>query len=155
MKKLYRAHRLDEVPDQQGVLVNPYLNMARRPRDTSVELHGLADAWFEEKCGLRYRSRTLFCNGNPHESADYCDEKHILISIEPVGPYTFCYSPSCVDMYRHFTRVGKRPWEQEQVWRELDALQYQVGAASWDKAADSGCEIMMYAQQFKYQRESL
>lgn len=154
MNTLYRAHRLSEVPEQQGVLVNPYLNMARRPRDTSLALHELADAWFEQQFGLRFRSRALFCNGSRAEAEEYCDENHVLISIEPVGDYAICYSPKCPDMYRHFKRVGGHPWQLDKVWQELDSLQYQVVRnAYWGAAVTSGCEIMMYAQAFKYRRE--
>jgi hypothetical protein len=154
LKKLYRAHRLDQVPDQQGVLVNPYLNVARRPRDTPSELHELADAWFEQEFGLRYRSRALFCFGNRPRAANFCDDNHVLIAIEPLGPYSFSYSPNCVDMYEHFKRIGAKPWQQEKVWPQLHSLHYQLGKDSWDTAVDSGCEIMVYAQQFKYLRVS-
>lgn len=156
MKTLYRAHRLSEVPEEQGVLVNPYLDMARQPRDTSRELHELADAWFEKQFALRFRSRALFCNGNRAEAENYCDNNHVLISIEPIGDFKFCYSPNCPDMYLHFKRVGEHPWKQQNVWRELDSLQYQmVRNAHWGAAVDSGCEIMIYAREFRYRREAL
>ena len=154
MTNLFRAHRLSEVPEQQGLLLNPYLDMARNPRNTSRELHDLADAWFKHKFGVNFRSRALFCTGNRVEAEDYCDDNHVLISIEPVGDHAFCYSPNCTDMYRHFKRVSAHPWQQDKVWKELDSLQYQlVNNAPWSTAALSGCEIMMYAQVFKYRRE--
>jgi len=156
MKKLYRAHRLTEVPDKEGMLINPYLNMARRPRDTSRELHEMADAWFEQKFGLRFRSRALFCSGNPHEAGDYCDNEHVLISLEPIGEYAFCYSPNCVDMYRHFKRLSSGRRQQDEVWQELESLEYRlVSNGSWDVAAASGCEITIFAHKFRYSRESL
>jgi hypothetical protein len=156
MKTLYRAHRLDEVPGQQGVLLNPYLNMARQPRDTSRDLHELADAWFEQQFGLRFRSRALFCSGNRTEAARYCDSKHVLISIEPIGDYAFCYSPLCPDMYEHFKRTGGHPWQEDKVWQELGSLRYQlIENAPWVAAAASGCEIMIFAQSFRYRHEAL
>lgn len=154
MTILYRAHRRDEVHETQGILVNPYLQMARRPRDSSRELHELADEWFEQQFRLRFRSRTLFCSGSRAEAETYCDEGHVLISIEPLGDYEFCYSPACIDMYRHFKRIGSHPWQRTQVWNELTSLQYQrFNNKEWNHAAASGCEIMVYAREFKYRRE--
>lgn len=154
MKKIFRAHRLSELHEQQGILVNPYLKMARQPRDSSDELHRLADAWFEQQFDLGFRSKTLFGSGDRSEAKLYCDEKHVLISIEPIDDYVLCYSPKCRDMFDHFQRVGCHPWHQDFVWQEMNSLQYQlVNNTSWDAAATSNCEIMMYAQKFKYRRE--
>ena len=153
--KIFRSHRLSEVPEKQGVLSNPYLNMARQPRDTSPELHELADAWFEQQFGLYFRSKALIGSGDLNQAKRYCDDKHVLVSIEPIGDYAFCYSPMCRDMYLHFKGIDSRRWQQDQVWQEMNSLQYQlVKNASWAAAVDSKCEIMMYAQAFKYQREA-
>jgi len=152
--KLFRAHRLSDLPAQSDKLQNPYVANERRPRDTPVELHSLTNNWFEKQFGLRFRSRTLFCSGNKEMAREYCDENHGLISIRPVGEFKLCYSPNCADLYRHFQRVGSHPWKQDEVWAQLESLDYQIlENDSWDFAAASGCEIMIYSEQFIYRRE--
>jgi hypothetical protein len=154
MNKLYRAHRLSDIASEQGEFENPYIILDRKPRESSMDLHLFADAWFTENFGIGFRSKAIFCTGSFHEMQEYCDPYHRAISINPVGSYTFCYSPNCPDMYRHFKRVGKFPWLKSHVWRELDNLGYQlVKDGSWDVAAESACEIMMIADSFRYKRE--
>jgi hypothetical protein len=138
------------------VLRNPYLSVSRNPRDSSIELHRLADDWFFSKFKIRFRSAALFGNGNSSVVAKYVDADHRAISLMPRGEFTICYSPNCVDMYEHFKAIGRHPWSREKVFVELDSLDYMVGSDElWAGALQSGCEIMMYAQEFIYQHEEL
>jgi hypothetical protein len=105
MRKIYRAHRLSQAPEPSGTFINPYLLAARRPLHSSIELHNLADSWFEDRFGMRFRSKALFGTGDICATYEYCDDLHGPISIEPVGDYQLCYSPSCKDMYRHFQSI--------------------------------------------------
>lgn len=155
MKKLFRAHDLKDVVSCSGKFLNPYLSVERRPLHSSPQLHALSNDWFEARFGLRFRSKTLFCTGNLYSIFEYCNDGRVPISISPIGDFKLCFSDKCKDMYRHFKSIGGFPLEKNQIWSELDSLNYQViENISWQKAAEAGCEIMIFAHEFEYKRES-
>jgi hypothetical protein len=75
-----------------------------------------------------------------------------LIELAPVGSFSICFSPECFDLYGHFQFGGRNlPENLDEVPAELEKLDFiQVIGCGLDVAADSGQEVMVYAEYFSY-----
>jgi len=68
----------------------------RRPTDTPLHLHRVADDWFFDNFGWRGRSAGLFCTGSKTQARGYGD----VHAVFPVGDYEIIWSPRVKDLYR-------------------------------------------------------
>lgn len=68
----------------------------RLPATTKIDDHKIADQWFLENFGIRYRSDHVAFVTSDVSSADFYGRKFIFI---PIGNFTFCWSPKVDDMF--------------------------------------------------------
>lgn len=154
---LFRAHTFNDKPFKKGCFSNPYWLHERRPLNTHIESHDIANKWFLEKFGIKFRSHSLFCTGNREVANQYrgIDNEYTkLISIAPVGYYKVCYSKKCDDFYTHLNCLlmgHKEENLQELIFEMLESYDFEVSYNSGlTEAAESGCEVMLYSEKFKY-----
>lgn len=114
--------------------------------------HTVAGAWMHEKFGLNYRSYALFCTGDREVASRYASlPACALISIEPIGEYSLCYSEKCMDLYGHFLFMPQL--SDDAIRESLEDLNFKEFRNSGiDPAAESGCEVMLFANKFAYAR---
>jgi len=66
--KLYRGFS-DTV--ESGLFENYYRKKPRKPRDSHIHVHDVADNWFYESFGVRARSQTIFCTPDIEQAKQY------------------------------------------------------------------------------------
>jgi hypothetical protein len=152
--KLYRAHSSKYLSHASGTFENPNLARERRPRDTSIALHAAMGRWFNQKFGIDYRSKALFCTGSRKIASGYIDAHKFLIEVAPIGDYSLCFTSGCMDLFGHFQFAGRSdPENINNVDHELDILQFvEKKNDGLTEAAQSGCEVMLFAHKFSYFR---
>lgn len=152
--KLFRAHSAKHLSGAMGVISNPNLQRARKPRDMPLAIHHILNEWFVDRFGIAYREKALFCTGNALTAAGYVSGGSSLIIIEPVGDYFVCYSAKCKDLFGvyQFYWSTSNPSALE-IRSHLDSLDFvQHYNDGLGEAAASGCEIMLVAESFRYIR---
>lgn len=154
---LYRAHSLRDVVTPTGSFRNPYLEKERRPRDTKIELHIAFGEWFLGKYGVDYRRRALLCTGEINIAKGYVDATKALVEILPIGHFSVCFSSNCFDLFGHFQFSECRHLENiHKVGDELEKLGFiELINDGLELAANSGNELMLYAENFTYRRLSM
>jgi len=114
----------------------------RRPRNTPPEIHENADAWFEMKFGIKYRSQAIFLTGNHFVARAYAaSDKHVF-RIIPVGPYKYCWSTKIDDMLS--ISIGSS------TCGSIDDALNKAGyiESNLKGAHDSGHEVMLYCDTY-------
>lgn len=66
----------------------------RKPLDTKLPAHKVADAWFFKQFGVNYRSNAFFATSNQWAAYEYGD----AYTVYPTGNFKFCWSPLVSDM---------------------------------------------------------
>lgn len=150
--KLYRAHSKKYLNGKNGVIINPNLLRARQPRDMPLAVHQALDGWFSDRFEVKYRGSSLFCTGDVAIAAGYTTEKSALISIEPLGDYSLCYSPNCKDLFGYYQFHWASPETTvEDIKADMDALGFvhQVNGGI-QQAVATGHEVMLFGERFRY-----
>ena len=73
----------------------------RKPKDTYIEIHNVADAWFQKNFGVKYRSNAVFASGSHTQAQSF---GHVY-AIFPCGNFKFCWSRDVEDMTKEFSWV--------------------------------------------------
>ncbi|MGO0628659.1 hypothetical protein ACTORR_01060 [Pseudomonas sp. SAR267] len=151
-RKLFRAHSTKHLTGATGEFSNPNLQRARKPRDMPLATHNILNEWFIDRFSVAYREKSLFCTGDALIAAGYVSEASSLILIEPVGDYSVCYSSRCKDLYSiyQFNWSTSNPSALE-IRTHMDGLDFvQHHNTGLEEAAATGCEVMLFAESFRY-----
>ena len=130
---LWRGCNEESVKEFQ--VIEPVFN--RRPRNNSQQIHKLADDWFLDKFGYRYRSAALFSTGNPSIASSY----GTVYGVFPIGAYTVCWSPSIKDLYTEISLSFLSEIDSNSIDEVLSHGDYCEGNLA--EAIRSGCEVML------------
>lgn len=152
MVKLFRAHSTKYLTGSSGIISNPNLHRARRPRDMPEAIHRALNAWFVDRFGINYRGSSLFCTGDAAIAAGYKTESSTLISIEPLDDYSVCYSTKCKDLFGHYQFYwSAADTSIEKIQADMDSLDFvHQRNGGLEVAAMSGNEVMLVAERFRY-----
>jgi hypothetical protein len=116
----------------------------RRPKDSSTNFHVIADAWFLERFGVRFRSHGVFVTASAFIAQAYAASPAHLVRVVPLTRYRFCWSPSVSDLL--FTAKELAHASAPEIVRRLEGAQYQdVDLAS---AHASGHEVMLSCDEY-------
>ena len=101
---------------------------------------------------MGYREQSLFCTGNPAIAAGYLNGLTAIITLEPIGDYSVCYSEKCTDLYGYCQfHWSNREISEEKIRADLDSLDFiQKVNEGLEQAARSGNEVMLVAERLKY-----
>lgn len=119
----------------------------RNPKDTDIDMHNIADAWFQSEFGTRYRSNAVFASGSHAQAAEY---GHVY-AIFPCGKFKFCWSPDVADMTKEFKWISVRARNDEDggEGRMMEALaNSNYGEQDLSFARESGNEIMIHCDEY-------
>jgi hypothetical protein len=114
----------------------------RKPKNNSEDAHRVADSWFLEKFGVRYRSAALFCTGSKEVARHYGN----IFAVIPSNGFTFCWSPKIRDLYSEISLSFIKPFDASSIINILEGGDYRISNLS--DAIRSGCEIMVSAPRF-------
>lgn len=114
----------------------------RRPKDTEAAIHQVADNWFNEKFGIRFRSQSLFVTSNVGTAATYGATRQHVFRIIPLGEYSYCWSESCKDMLGLVFDCAK----PVDCLARLDNAGYRMDGL--DAAYQSGHELMVFCDRY-------
>jgi hypothetical protein len=153
---LARGQTVGLLPVVEGLYISSTLPN-RKPRDTSFEVHQIADQWFLEKFGIRYRSdHVVFVTSNEAIASDYGNAGIII----PIGNFSFCWTSQYEDIfydklrdnYIQFTidsMANKKKLTKKQVIIDtLENAHYQD--TNLKAAIDAQTEIMIHCQKYFY-----
>ena len=68
----------------------------RKPRDMKGQLHSYIDHWFDDKFGLRPRSKGMFCYGE--SGKDETQHYGLQYVVVPIGDFKFVWSDEVKDL---------------------------------------------------------
>lgn len=114
----------------------------RSPRDTPEWIHQLADQWFFDRFGVKYRSESLFCTGDKSVASHYGN----IYPVAPRGEFRFCWSPVVQDFYGSVSKLKVEPDNASELYRLLETADYTE--EDLISAIKSGSEIMLSAPSF-------
>ncbi|WP_418320465.1 hypothetical protein [Piscinibacter sakaiensis] len=108
--------------------------------------------WFVEHFRVDYRGRSLFCTGDASIAAGYKTPSSTLISIEPLGDYSVCFSTKCKDLFEHYQFYWSAATTSlETIRTDMASLGFvHQHNGGLDEAAMSGHEVMLVAERFRY-----
>lgn len=118
----------------------------RQPKDSPVVVHKLADQFFEQNFGVRYRSESVFCTGNVGMADGYGT---YVKAIFPIGYFNYCWSPKVADMFDSmpYSVIDAAVLEDKPdavtTWLERREYRQNKGPADFINALQSGNEIMI------------
>lgn len=149
---LFRAHSTKYLTGATGIITNPNLHRARRPRDMPVATHQVLSEWFVDRFGIDYRGCSLFCTGDASIAAGYKKDTSTLISLEPLGEYSLCYAVNCKDLFGYYQfNWSATQASREKIRADLEQLGFvHLVNEGIDEAAASGHEVMLVAERFRY-----
>ena len=126
---------------QPGSLMHARLD--REPKHNSKVVHRVADNWFFEKFGRRYRSQAYFCTGAQDVAKHYGN----VYEVFPLNGFNFCWSPKIRDLFTEVSLSFIDPCDTPAIIDLLERGDYrEVGLTD---AIRSGCEIMVCAPGFR------
>lgn len=111
----------------------------REPRNTDKVVHQRADAWFEQRFGIRYRSQALLVTSSIFTAKLYAATARHVFRVIPLGPYKYCWSAKVRDMVSLSTAGGT-----------IEDMLYASCYIESDltQAHDSGNEVMLYCEEY-------
>lgn len=123
----------------------------RKPRDAHQVVHGLIDAYFQKKFGVRVRSEGLFATGDEHIARRYGDLHYVF----PVGEFKFVwgtYKDNPVQDTIQWARDIKLRIEVQTRDKHEASTQEILDQIDWHttdlvKAIESGAEIALLADK--------
>ncbi|MFC0338544.1 hypothetical protein SAMN05421848_0056 [Kushneria avicenniae] len=148
---LYRAHSPERLPADSDILINEFLHVDRRPRNTHYPLHLIMGLWFHQKFGRNFRGRAYFCTGSIMQARDFGS---YVIELEPVGDYELCFSRQVDDLYLLMQQYGGNTScidNLDSIFDTLESFNFQYFKnGGLEEAAASDCEVMLYAKQYRF-----
>jgi hypothetical protein len=119
---------------------------SRKPMTTNNEIHDLINDYFTRQFGEPFRN-ALFTSGDRDQALGYGNK---VLSIFPIGNFTFVWSPRMIDMY---DVTWPRPGGFSNVTPSQEAVDYTLEAydytnKSFTSAIHSGNEIMIRCNEY-------
>lgn len=131
-----------------GDYQNPFLDTPRSPQNTDIEVHKIANKWFEDKFGIAARSSTILCSTSREQAEMYYHPGHSIALIKPIGEYKIIYSPHVSDFTEYLISLNNSA-SPEEVYAWLDTKQYQCIQSSQDICSDFEGELMLYCKKYQ------
>lgn len=138
-----------------------FVRKDRRPMSTPLALHQVADSYFKETFGIKYRSQSVFATRSKDTASFYGSGK--VRAIFPLGEVHYAWSKNVEDMTYALTfgecakLVNKFGAESPEVLDFLKSLEYRSDDGSIADLIDhrdfKGHEIMIHCDSYVSVRE--
>ncbi|MGF6110391.1 hypothetical protein [Pseudomonas frederiksbergensis] len=116
--------------------------MDRQPRDTRQNIHDVADNWFFERFGVRYRSQAVFVSSDTSVAAAYAASPDHIVRVIPLGAYKYCWSSQLSDLLE----IGMHNPDIEDFKSDLVNAHYKEDCL--DDAHRLGHEVMIFCESY-------
>ena len=116
----------------------------RRPKNSSIHFHTIADRWFAKRFGIHYRSNAVFLTSGVLSATTYAHSPAHVMRILPLGPYRFCWSANVSDLLFSATQFAEA--EEAVIEAHMDSKGYCESDLL--KAYEIGHEVMLYCEQY-------
>lgn len=129
-------------PIDRPYVVEPRVD--RRPRDSGPKFHEIADHWFLERFGIRYRSQGVFVTPNQLTATAYAASPRHVARVVPLTEYRYCWSPRVSDLL--FKAKELADADPAAIRQFLESAEYQeseLGAAH-----EAGHEVMLHCSRY-------
>lgn len=116
----------------------------RRPKDTSMEFHNVADEWFLSRFGVKYRSEAIFLTSMKLTAQAYAATHEHVMRILPLSGYRYCWSPNAVDLL--FAAKKLDGASRIEIEDHLLSLGYREDGLA--EAHATGNEVMLHCDKY-------
>lgn len=116
----------------------------RRPKNSSIAFHEIADRWFERRFGVRYRSQGVFITSGLLSATTYAASPAHVMRVVPLSDYRFCWSPRVSDLLFGANKFDKSSTDEIEVY--LDSADYRDHGLQ--EAHDAGHEVMLHCERY-------
>jgi hypothetical protein len=116
----------------------------RRPRDSALDFHEVADAWFNTRFGVPYRSQALLVTSKQLTAQAYAASPAHVMRIVPLTEYRYCWSPNATDLL--FSAKKLAGASAREIETHLDSLAYREDELT--SAHASGNEVMLHCARY-------
>ena len=115
----------------------------RRPRDSHIDAHNIANELLVKYHGLPFRNG-VFVTGSHKEASSY----GVPVIIFPIGEFKYCWSSTIMDLSDHVPSIANSVFDHERLTEKLDkmfSLHYKT--TDLKNAIFSDNEIMLYCDK--------
>ena len=116
----------------------------RRPKNSSLHFHQIADNWFRSHFGIAYRSEGVFVMSKIVSATAYAATPDHVVRIVPLSKYQYCWSPQISDLLFAANRMADSPANDIESY--LDTAEYREDGLQ--EAYDSGNEVMLHCERY-------
>ncbi len=113
----------------------------RKPRDSKYDTHSRADAWFEKKFGIKYRSQAVFVTSSLFTAQNYSRDGGMVVRVIPIDEYSYCWSPTYNDLLSFAS--SSSGFDIESYLEKGNYLDTDL-----EKAFESQHEVMLYCDRY-------
>jgi hypothetical protein len=127
--------------------VHPSIHMMRndrKPRDSGLHFHQIADEWFRARFGVQYRSQALHVTSKQLTAQAYAASPAHVMRIMPLSEYRFCWSPNASDLL--FAAKKLAAAAPKEIQEHLESLAYRED--NLFAAHSSGNEVMLHCERY-------
>ena len=133
-----------------GLNKNENLMRPRKPKDSDLFVHKIADQWFDDKFGIKARSETIFCTRNCHQAAEYGEAYEI--TVPNTMSYQLIYSSNVNDFIDIQDEVDDLKSKNKIIdW--LESKDYAVVSSFDELPIEFKGEIMLYCTHFNVEKD--
>lgn len=126
---------------------HPYISHVRRdrrPKNSPMHFHHVADAWFLKRFGVKHRSSSVFLTSRIVTANTYAASPDHVIRVIPTSDYRYCWSPKVSDLI--FSAEKMKSASQAEIEAHLDSL--DCTDSDLNEAYRTGHEVMLNCAQF-------
>ena len=116
----------------------------RRPKDSPIEFHNVADRWFYSRFGVLYRSQALLLTSRKLTASAYAATPAHVMRILPLSDYRYCWSPNAVDLL--FAATKLKDASPSEIEDHLTSLGYREDGLA--EAHATGHEVMLHCDRY-------
>lgn len=125
----------------------PYISNVRKdrkPKNSPLDFHHVADAWFLKRFSIKHRSSSVFLTSRIVTANTYAASPDHVIRVIPISDYRYCWSPKVSDLI--FSAERMKSASPAEIEAHLDSLDYID--TDLNEAHRTGHEVMLNCAQF-------
>ncbi|MGV0087323.1 hypothetical protein EEAAV_26155 (plasmid) [Rahnella aceris] len=138
---------------ENGMVVNKFLEIARKPRDTDPYIHEVINDWFFSNFGIKARSQTIFCSLSKEVATKYITANGGLyhITIPCQEEYSIIFSELVEDLYDIVYDLNY-PYDKDEIIDWLSNKKYVLVNNIIDIPINFKGELMLFVKTYHVEK---
>jgi hypothetical protein len=132
-----------------SVFENSYLSIPRKPVDSHLHVHEVADNWFNNNFGIKARSQTIFCTPDIEQAKEYGQPYNVSVPSEL--DYKLIFSADVKDFIEIEADICDVNCTDE-IIKWLESKSYTVVTSFRELPTDFDGEVMLYCERYEVSR---